>query len=159
MEDDDEYERRRLANIAENEALLRSLEIGGGLSGTASKAAPAAKSKKKKAAPKKATPAKTRKQPERARRVSSRLAGIEADSDVLKRKYEVSNQRTSERLAPPPDNSCTPHRKRHRTLKRQLSRPSERATSHTRWLSCSEPTPRKAPSQHCPTPSPSPRRP
>lgn len=84
-------ERQRLANIAENEALLRELGVAGGLSGRASKQRATTAEK-----PKKAAVTKKRKAPARApepagpRRVSSRLAGLEADSEKLQRKYEVS---------------------------------------------------------------------
>ncbi|KAM7210302.1 DNA damage-binding protein CMR1 [Rhypophila decipiens] len=82
------FERKRLENIANNNAILS------GISTTAEKIIPkpAPKPKPKPRAP--ATPrakreVKTREQPVRATRQSSRLAGLDADSDVLKRKYEV----------------------------------------------------------------------
>lgn len=84
------FERKRLENIANNNAILN------GIVTTAEKilpkpAAPKPKPKSRASAtsarPKRETPA--REQPVRATRQSSRLAGLDADSDVLKRKYEV----------------------------------------------------------------------
>jgi hypothetical protein len=76
------FERKRLENIAANQALLRDLST------TASKID--AKAKPKPAAPRaprKKTTAVKRESP-RPTRTSSRLAGIEADSEVAKRKAD-----------------------------------------------------------------------
>ncbi|KAH7081833.1 WD repeat-containing protein [Paraphoma chrysanthemicola] len=82
-----DYERKRQENIAKTQALLRNLEMeaaqaGLGPTGKA-RAAASSKPKSKKPAPKKI------KQEEIApRRTSSRLKGIEADSETAKRKAE-----------------------------------------------------------------------
>jgi hypothetical protein len=81
-----EYERKRQENIAKTQALLRNLEMEAaeaGLGPGKSKAAVSSRPKAKKPAPKKI------KQEEIApRRTSSRLKGIEADSEKAKRKAE-----------------------------------------------------------------------
>jgi hypothetical protein len=73
------FERKRLENIAANQAILKELST------TAKKIIP-------KALPKPATPRKraipVKKEPCRPTRTSSRLAGLEADSEVAKRKAE-----------------------------------------------------------------------
>ncbi|KAL9934768.1 hypothetical protein V8E36_006543 [Tilletia maclaganii] len=110
------YEQQRLENIKRNEALMRELDLLNGASALGidpattrqARAAASASSSSKAAAAKKpkitAAEAKARKeaaekrkrereaaQPTRVqppRRSSARLAGVEADSEVLKRKYE-----------------------------------------------------------------------
>ncbi|KAF2796558.1 WD repeat-containing protein [Melanomma pulvis-pyrius CBS 109.77] len=82
-----EYERKRQENIAKTQALLRNLEMEAAEAGLAptsrSGASTRPKTKAKKPAPKKI------KQEEVApRRTSSRLKGIEADSETAKRKAE-----------------------------------------------------------------------
>lgn len=82
-----EYERKRQENIAKTQALLRNLEMeaaeaGLGPTGRA-KASVASKSKSKKPAPK-----KIKLEEIAPRRTSSRLKGIEADSEKAKRKAE-----------------------------------------------------------------------
>lgn len=86
MDDVNEYERQRQENILKNKALLLQLQLdAASVSATkkgASKSGSANDSKPKKRIPKK--------EPETPvpRRTSSRLAGIPADSEVAKRKYE-----------------------------------------------------------------------
>lgn len=76
------FERSRLANIATNQAIVKDL------SSAAAKIAPKPVGRPKSAAPrKKATPVK--REATRPSRTSSRLAGIEADSETQKRKAEV----------------------------------------------------------------------
>lgn len=76
------FERKRLQNIAANQAILKDL------SATAEKIIPKPVPKPKSTASRKrATPVK-REEP-RPTRTSSRLAGLEADSETTKRKAEV----------------------------------------------------------------------
>lgn len=76
------FERKRLENIAANKAILKDL------SNTAQKIAPKpAPRSKSTASRKRATP--SRKVEPRPTRTSSRIAGIEADSETHKRKAEV----------------------------------------------------------------------
>src|SRR5579859_1369371 len=76
------FERKRLENIAANQAILKDL------SATAEKIMPKPAPKPKSTASRKrATPVK-REEP-RPTRTSSRLAGLEADSETAKRKAEV----------------------------------------------------------------------
>jgi hypothetical protein len=82
-----DYERKRQENIAKTQALLRNLEIeaaqaGLGPTGKA-RTSTAPKSRAKKPAPK-----KIKEEDIGPRRTSSRLKGIEADSDKAKRKAE-----------------------------------------------------------------------
>lgn len=81
------FERKRLENIANNNAILK------GISATADKIIPQPAAPKPKprtsTTPRAKREVKIREQPVRATRQSSRLAGLDADSDVLKRKYEV----------------------------------------------------------------------
>ena len=89
MNESNDYEQERLKNIKENERLMKELGVMGGSSAIG---APSPKratpSKPKKAAtPKKKTDTTpTRIMPTRS---SARLAGHEADSETLKRKYEA----------------------------------------------------------------------
>ncbi|KAK3314284.1 WD repeat-containing protein [Apodospora peruviana] len=84
-----EFERKRLENIVNNNAILS------GISTTVDKIIPKPTPPKPKArASRSSTPRVKREQPSReqplrATRQSSRLAGLDADSDTLKRKYEV----------------------------------------------------------------------
>jgi hypothetical protein len=82
-------EKARLQNIADNQKLLDSLKLGSGstsaLGKRAAPAAPVDKAKKKK---KKVEP--TEKVIIEPKRRSARVLGLEADSETLKRKYEVS---------------------------------------------------------------------
>lgn len=77
------FERKRLENIAANEAMLKELST------TAEKMAPKPKPlpKPKSTTRTKSTPVK--RETPRATRTSSRIAGIEADSETAKRKAEV----------------------------------------------------------------------
>jgi len=76
------FERKRLENIAANSAMLKDLST------TAEKIIPKPAPKPKTTAPrKKRTPVK--KEEPRPTRTSSRLAGVEADSETAKRKAEV----------------------------------------------------------------------
>ena len=76
------FERKRLENIAANQAILKDLST------TAEKITPKPAARPKSTAPrKKATPVK--KEEPRPTRTSSRIAGIEADSETAKRKAEV----------------------------------------------------------------------
>lgn len=83
-------ERQRLANIAANEALLKSLGIEAGSSTAlgipAKRAAPSAPVKREKKKPR-ATPSEIA-----PRRASSRLQGIQADSEVLRIKEEEEDK-------------------------------------------------------------------
>jgi hypothetical protein len=88
-----EYERKRQENIAKTQALLRNLEMEAaeaGLGPTA-KSRAAAKPKSKKPAPK-----KIKVEDIGPRRTSSRLRGIEADSDKAKRKAEEEHEARKE---------------------------------------------------------------
>ena len=81
-----EYEQQRQANIAERDALLKKLALDAASAGIGPKpakssAAPGRSSKKK-------TPVKKIKEEIVPRRTSSRLKGIEADSEKAKRKAE-----------------------------------------------------------------------
>ncbi|EGX96503.1 WD repeat containing protein [Cordyceps militaris CM01] len=76
------FERRRLENIAANKALLTDIST------TAQKVTPLKPAPK--AAPKKRSRAEAvKREAARPTRMSSRLAGIDADNDTLKRKMEV----------------------------------------------------------------------
>lgn len=77
------FERKRLENIAANQAMIKDLST------TAEKMAPKPVAKPKKAATtrKRATPIK--REAPIPTRTSSRLAGVEADSETAKRKAEV----------------------------------------------------------------------
>lgn len=80
------FERRRLENIAANQAMLKDLSKDAAkiIPKPAPKPAPSRTPRKK------ATPVK--KEVVRPTRTSSRLAGLEADSETAKRKAEVENE-------------------------------------------------------------------
>ena len=80
-----EYERKRQENIAKTQALLRNLEMEAAQAGLAPTAKPAVSTKAK---TRKAAPKKIKQEEVVPRRTSSRLKGIEADSDKAKRKAE-----------------------------------------------------------------------
>lgn len=82
-----EYERKRQENIAKTQALLRNLEMEAAEAGLgpASKAKVSTSSKPK---AKKPAPKKIKQEEIAPRRTSSRLKGIEADSETAKRKAE-----------------------------------------------------------------------
>jgi len=82
-----EYERKRQENIAKTQALLRNLEMEAAQAGLAPTAAKAASSTTR-SKPKKAAPKKIKQEEVVPRRTSSRLKGIEADSETAKRKAE-----------------------------------------------------------------------
>ncbi|KAK4940161.1 hypothetical protein LTR10_019696 [Elasticomyces elasticus] len=85
-----EFEKQRLANIAERDALLRKLTQEAQQAGLYTKPAiPAAQHGQKRAAKRKEPPAKRIKKEDIVpRRTSSRLAGIQADSEVAQQKAE-----------------------------------------------------------------------
>ncbi|SPO21287.1 probable WD repeat-containing protein UM00675 [Ustilago trichophora] len=88
MNENNDYEQERLKNIKENERLMKELGVMGGSSaigGPSPKRATPAKPKKAATPKKKADTTPTRIMPTRS---SARLAGHEADSETLKRKYE-----------------------------------------------------------------------
>lgn len=80
------FERRRLENIAANKALLSEISV------TAKNIIPD-KPVSKPSAPRRRTRAEpVLREPRRGTRMSSRLAGVTADDDVLKRKLEVESE-------------------------------------------------------------------
>ncbi|SJX60734.1 uncharacterized protein SRS1_11961 [Sporisorium reilianum f. sp. reilianum] len=89
MNESNDYEQERLKNIKENERLMKELGVMGGSSaigGPSPKRSTPTKPKKAATPKKKTTTATpTRIMPSRS---SARLAGHEADSETLKRKYE-----------------------------------------------------------------------
>ncbi|KAF2268632.1 WD repeat-containing protein [Lojkania enalia] len=80
-----DYERKRQENIAKTQALLRNLEMEAAEAGLAptARSVPSEKPKSKKPAPK-----KVKQEEPVPRRTSSRLKGIEADSEKAKRKAD-----------------------------------------------------------------------
>lgn len=82
------FERRRLENIQANQALLKDLST------TAAKLTPKPKPSHKSATPRasRSKAATVKKETLRPTRTSSRLAGLEADSEVAKRKREEDVQ-------------------------------------------------------------------
>lgn len=80
-----DFERKRLENIAANQAILKDL------SSTAERIVPKPVAKPKKSAPRKRA-AVVKKEEPRPTRTSSRLAGVEADSETAKRKAEVEHE-------------------------------------------------------------------
>lgn len=86
-----EYERKRQENIAKTQALLRNLEMEAAQAGLAPTAKGAASAKPK---PKSRKPAVKKEIKEEIvpRRTSSRLKGIEADSEKAKRKAEEEHE-------------------------------------------------------------------
>jgi hypothetical protein len=96
-------EQERLANIRRNQELLKDLDLVGHTKPPPSRR-PDAASRTTRSKQKPRTPSKKlvpqRIQP---RRTSNRLAGVEADSETLKRKYEVRpDQKKSESVHVPP---------------------------------------------------------
>jgi hypothetical protein len=79
------FERKRLENIASTQAILKDLST------SAQKVIPKPAPKPKTTAPRKRT-TPVKKEPSRPTRTSSRLAGIEADSETLKRKADVEEE-------------------------------------------------------------------
>ncbi|KAL7796689.1 WD40-repeat-containing domain protein [Trichoderma ceciliae] len=86
------FERRRLENIAANKALLSEISV------TAKKIIPD-KPVSRPSAPRKKTRAEpVLREPRRGTRMSSRLAGVAADDEVLKRKLEVEAEHQAEQV-------------------------------------------------------------
>ncbi|GAK61973.1 WD40 repeat-like protein [Moesziomyces antarcticus] len=88
MNEDNDYEQERLKNIRENERLMKELGVMGGSSaigGPPPKRATPSKPRKPATPKSKSDSTPTRIMPTRS---SARLAGHEADSETLKRKYE-----------------------------------------------------------------------
>lgn len=79
------FERKRLENIASNQAILKDLST------SAQKIIPKPAPKPKATTQRKRT-TPIKKEPARPTRTSSRLAGVEADTETLKRKAEVEEQ-------------------------------------------------------------------
>jgi hypothetical protein len=79
------FERKRLENIASNQAILKDLST------SAQKIIPKPAPKPKSTTSRKRT-TPVKKEPARPTRTSSRLAGVEADSETLKRKAEVDEE-------------------------------------------------------------------
>lgn len=77
------FERRRLENIAANKALLSEISV------TAKKIIPDKPASKSFAPRKKQKAEPVLREPRRGTRMSSRLAGVAADDEVLKRKLDV----------------------------------------------------------------------
>lgn len=91
-----DYERQRQANIAERDALLKKLALDAASAGIAPKKSAVNGRSSAPGRPKKNAPAKKIKEEVVPRRTSSRLRGIEADSEKAKRKaeeeYEVAQE-------------------------------------------------------------------
>lgn len=85
-----EFEKQRLANIAERDALLKKLTLEAQSSGLFSKASPKPNSKDNASRSKKKAAPRVKKEDEApiVRRMSSRLRGLTADSEVAKRKAD-----------------------------------------------------------------------
>ena len=90
-----EYELQRQANIAERDALLKKLSLNAAASGLGLKA-PKAASNGSKLHKKRATGPKKVKEEAAPRRTSSRIAGLEADSEVAKRKADEEHEAAQE---------------------------------------------------------------
>jgi hypothetical protein len=85
------FERKRLENIAANRAILTDISV------TAKKIIPDKPKPTKSAAPKRKSRSEpVKRETARPTRMSSRLAGIEADNEVLKRKLEVEAESQAE---------------------------------------------------------------
>ncbi|EFY86989.1 hypothetical protein J3458_021510 [Metarhizium acridum] len=85
------FERKRLENIAANRAILTDISV------TAKKIIPDKPKPAKAAAPKrKSRGEQIKREPSRPTRMSSRLAGLEADNETLKRKLEVEAENQAE---------------------------------------------------------------
>ena len=93
-----EFEKQRLANIAERDALLKKLTQEAQSAGLYTKPPPIQNGQKRSAASRaKGPPAKRVKKEEVVpRRTSSRLAGIQADSEVAQQKAEVEYEKAKE---------------------------------------------------------------
>ncbi|PWY80556.1 WD domain protein [Aspergillus heteromorphus CBS 117.55] len=96
-----EFEKQRLANIAERDALLKKLTMDAQSSGLFPPKMPKPAAKDQSRSKKKKTPVKKIKEEDlQPRRTSSRLRGIAAESEVAKRKLEEETeaQQAAERL-------------------------------------------------------------
>jgi WD repeat-containing protein 76 len=94
VEEPDDFEKQRLANIAERDALLKKLTQEAHQAGLYTKPL---KSKNGTSKPKKKKPAPRVKEEDAGpRRTSSRLQGIQADSEVAKRKAEDEYEQQKE---------------------------------------------------------------
>ncbi|KAL1981805.1 hypothetical protein VTN96DRAFT_2143 [Rasamsonia emersonii] len=93
-----EFEKQRLANIAERDALLKKLTLEAQSSGLLSKPSPKTAAGDGSRSKKKATPKKAKKEdePPVPRRMSARLRGIAADSEVEKRKADEAYEAAQE---------------------------------------------------------------
>lgn len=93
-----EFEKQRLANIAERDALLKKLTLEAQASGLFSKPSPKTAAGDGSRSKKKATPKKAKKEdePPVPRRMSSRLRGIPADSEIAKRKADEAYEAAQE---------------------------------------------------------------
>ncbi|PYH99046.1 WD repeat-containing protein [Aspergillus ellipticus CBS 707.79] len=88
-----EFEKQRLANIAERDALLKKLTMDAQSSGLFPPKMPKPAAKDQSRSKKKKTPVKKIKEEvTQPRRTSSRLRGIAAESEVAKRKVEEDNE-------------------------------------------------------------------
>ena len=90
---DSDYEAQRQAKIAQNQALLKELQLNAASAGLAPKSKPSGgrPSGGSSASKKKPTPKKIKEEDFGPRRTSSRLKGIVADSEVAKRKADEEN--------------------------------------------------------------------
>lgn len=85
------FERKRQANMSANEAILKDISV------VAKKIIPKKEPAKRAPVAKRTRPERVKREPTRPVRMSSRLAGIEADNDVLKRKMEVEAEHEAEK--------------------------------------------------------------
>lgn len=85
-----EFEKQRLANIAERDAILKKLTLGPQSSSLFAKPKPKTGGKESVSRPKKKPAPRVKKEDETpiVRRMSSRLRGIKADSELAKRKAD-----------------------------------------------------------------------
>jgi hypothetical protein len=93
-----EFEKQRLANIAERDALLKKLTLEAQSSGLFSKPSPKSATSDGARSKKRSAPRKVKKEDEAPlpRRMSSRLRGLTADSEVVKRKADEAYEAAQE---------------------------------------------------------------
>jgi WD40 repeat protein len=91
-----EYEQTRLRNIAERDALLKNLNLEAAGKGLAISVKPKSTSTAARAKRKSVGATKVKNEEIVPRRTSSRIAGIEADSEVAKRKAETEYEQAQE---------------------------------------------------------------
>lgn len=103
IEEPSDFEKQRLANIAERDALLKKLTQEANQAGLFTKPSPSAQNGQKRTSSSRTngTPAKRVKKESTTadvtpRRTSSRLAGLQADSEVAKQKAEEEYERVKE---------------------------------------------------------------